>query len=500
MGRSVLAVALRVRRRRHRAGLVAGKHVVEARERVGGDGPRGGAEVHIISVEHRDHVAVRVVIIEVVVVVVRKARARNACVHEEADIRALAVRRHLRRVDRRQQFADVRHDGTRRVIASELNALRLEHAEVGLHHNIVVGDIRLVRVIIGVAADATIFLGRPEHQANRALGAEAELLNGEKRGPRDEGAAAVVHGALAHIPRVEMAAKEHDLLGVLRTDNLRHHVAGLRVRECLGLHLELKDDALPTRLHARKQLGVLHRDARNGDLRHAVLIVHRARVRAVDRIRRHRPHERSHRTDGASGRRASRAIRDRDGVRHPVRIEHDNLPLCLRRACGELVERRDDKGLGDDALGGRRDAVAEAEKSKAVHAGFENAKGLVAALPVRDHHVLAMHVVEAIGGELRKRKVDGRLQLRCAGEPWAVRVHEGREPIVRRALPLAARDVVNERLGVVRIRGNLVRPAVKGGRRGGTREGRGERNDRQSHAHLRVSLACSLRRPPCTLR
>ena len=169
------------------------------------------------------------------------------------------------------------HDRARPVRAGEAEALGLEHARVGLER----GHVRLalVTVAIGGPALQAVLLVREEDDAHGAPRAQAQRLQEAHRLPRDDTAAGVVHRPGAHVPRVDVAADDHDLLGQLAALPLGDHVRGRRVRKLPCLHLQADHDALAAIGDALQALRVLERDGGRRDARDAVLVVHLSRVR-----------------------------------------------------------------------------------------------------------------------------------------------------------------------------------------------------------------------------
>ena len=80
----------------------------------------------------------------------------------------------------------------------------------------------------GGAAQAVLFVGQ-QHDAHRPARPDAELLHQPQRLPRDDAADAVVGGAGADVPRVEMAAEQHDLVRLLAPADLADDVRRLDV-------------------------------------------------------------------------------------------------------------------------------------------------------------------------------------------------------------------------------------------------------------------------------
>ena len=87
----------------------------------------------------------------------------------------------------------------------------------------------LVRIAVRVPAAHAVFFVGPANGADGATRREAEFLEQADRLPGDDHATGVVHGALANVPRVDVAAHHHDLVGLLAAPQLAHHVMTLRV-------------------------------------------------------------------------------------------------------------------------------------------------------------------------------------------------------------------------------------------------------------------------------
>eukprot|EP01137_Pigoraptor_chileana_P032542 Opistho-2@22075 len=401
------------------------------------------------------------VIEKVVLVIIGQACSGNAGLHEQADIGALSVCGHFGGIDWRKKLSHIRHDRARGIIASKLNALRPEHAKIRLHHNVVVGSVALVRVVEAVATDAAEFLGGPHHKANGALGTETKLLDGKERRPRNESAATIIHRTLADIPAVHVAAEQNNLLGVFRSGNVCNHIPRLCIRESACLHFELHNNALSALLHACKHLCILNRDACDGDLRHSVLVRLRAGVRTVDREGGDSPDKGSHRAHLPRSHGTAHAIRHSHTVRNKLGVEHNNLPLCLRSARSKIVKGRHDKHLCGYALGRSCNAAPKTKKGEAVHAGLKETERLKPALPMGHHHFLAVHIVESIRLQLRKRVVDRSLESGCPGETRSKCVDKHRQTVVCNSLSFARSHMIDNLLCIILVRSHFSCPTIK---------------------------------------
>ena len=145
------------------------------------------------------------------------------------------------------------------------------------------------------------------------------------------------------------------------------------------------------------------------------------------------------------------------GERH---VEQHDLALGLRRAPLEVLERGDHQHLRGDPVLGRADAAAQAQHRELGRARLHQLRRLGAPHPVRHHHRLAAHVLEAVGLHEVEDPVDGGLEAGRAAEPVAEGVHQPAEPAIGRAVGGGAadeavgRDAVGGRdVGLLRLHG-----------------------------------------------
>ena len=135
---------------------------------------------------------------------------------------------------------------------------------IGLHQQDVIGQLRLMRVAIAVAATQPVFLVREEDDANGPPGLQTELLHHPGLPGRDA-AAAVVARARADVPRIEVPSDQHDLLRQLSAAQLADDVGRLAVR--LGrFHREPDPNGDTAILETLKPVGVFGGDGRGGNL------------------------------------------------------------------------------------------------------------------------------------------------------------------------------------------------------------------------------------------
>mmetsp|Transcript_594 Transcript_594/g.1664 ORF Transcript_594/g.1664 Transcript_594/m.1664 type:complete len:332 (+) Transcript_594:107-1102(+) len=303
------------------------QHGIQVGHRVRSHCPCGSAQVHRVRVQNSHGVRVGVVVEEVVLVHVVQRGTWHTNLHPGRDVRPLAVGEHVRGVDRLQKIHDLLHYLGGSLRPGELDAKRLEHAQIRLHHQVVVRRVGLVRVKVLLRADSAELFARPHDQSHGTLRAQSQGVQRGQHLPRDERASAIVHRALADVPAVEVSAHEHHLVRHLRPDDLGHRVSGRRVRQGGRAHEQVQHGDRAAILHALQHFGVFDRDARSRDLLHVARVVLHARVWCVERERSHASDQTRH---GAHPRRrtgALRAVCHSGAVVHPLLVEHHDPSL-----------------------------------------------------------------------------------------------------------------------------------------------------------------------------
>src|SRR5207237_1433308 len=111
-----------------------------------------------------------------------------------------------------------------------------------------------MRVAVGDASARAVLLVRKEHDADCATRTKAELFKQTHGLPRCDDASAVVLRALAHVPRINVAADDYDLVGLLSTFEFGDDVGRLGVRKEVRAHLEVKTWVLAALLHSLQHL------------------------------------------------------------------------------------------------------------------------------------------------------------------------------------------------------------------------------------------------------
>ena len=229
-----------------------------------------------------------------------------------------------------------------------------------------------------------------------------------------------------------MAADDDDLVGTLAPADLADDVGRVGVGQELGLHLQPDPDLRAAVLHALQPLGVLGRDRRRRDLRRALGVAQRAGVRRAQAGRADRADEHGDGAERGRARWSGGAVLHRLAVVRERDVEEDDLAARGGAGRVELVEGADDEHVGLDAVGGRADAVAEAEhRQRVTDAGDVISSALLAAHPVRHLDRLGAHVLEAVLLHLGRRPRDGGVEAFGSAEAVAERVAEEREPLPR---------------------------------------------------------------------
>ncbi len=274
----------------------------------------------------------------------------------------------MRRADGAHEPRHLPHDRGQGVVRGEHVAPRVEGAVVGLHREHVA--FRAVRIAVGVGAAAAVLLIGPEHDADRPSGPETEPPHEPHRLPRGDHAAPVVHGSLAHVPRIEVTAKHHDLVRPLAAQQLRHHVTGGCVGKPPGLHPERHHDLRTAVLEPVEHLRVFHAERGGRDLRRGRIVDGLAGVRIAHREGGHGANEARH---GAGSRGRGGPIGadpPRGGVLGERRVEEHDLSPGLGPAPRELLERADHEDRRGDASRRSRDAPAQTDHGERRAAGL----------------------------------------------------------------------------------------------------------------------------------
>ena len=193
--------------------------------------------------------------------------------------------------------AHLPHHRRRRVRGRQDEPLGIEHAVVRLHREDVLVHLGCLRIADRPGPGAAVLLVGPEHHAHGAPRPEAEPLHQPHGLPRRHRAASVVHRALPHVPRIDVAAHDDDLVRLLPSDHLGHHVARRRIGQGLGPHAKREHDRLAAILEPMQHRRVLHAERGRGDLRRGRVVARLAGVRAPDRAGRHRTDEACDRAD-----------------------------------------------------------------------------------------------------------------------------------------------------------------------------------------------------------
>ena len=211
------------------------------------------------------------------------------------------------------------------------------------------------------AAAAAVLLVGPEHDAHRPPRPEPEALHQAHGLPRGDRAAAVVHRALPHVPRVDVPAEHHHLVRLLASHDLGHHVPRRGVGQHARAHPKRHHHLLTAILKPVQHHRVLDAQRRRGNPGRRGVVDRRAGVGAPDRGRGHRADEARHRADPRRGGGAVGAnLPDRDVVGER-RVEQHDLALRLGRPALELVERAHDQDRRGDAGLRCGHAAAEAQ-------------------------------------------------------------------------------------------------------------------------------------------
>jgi hypothetical protein len=170
------------------------------------------------------------------------------------------------------------------------------------------------------------------------------------------------------------------------------------------------------------------------------VVARRSSVRAPDRVRRNRPDQARDGAHARGGRGAVGSNLPRGDVVGERHVEQHDLPLRVGPALLQLVQRAHHQHRRGDAGLGCPDAHAETEHGELRAARLHQLGRLLAPHPVRYHHGLAVHVLQAVRLHLLEDPVDRRLQARRPAQAVPERVHQSAQPLVGEAVARGAAD------------------------------------------------------------
>src|SRR6185437_13419849 len=138
-----------------------------------------------------------------------------------------------------------------------------------------------VSVAISIAAARSVFFVSVEYRPNCAAWSESKFFKQSHCFPGDNDSAAVILCALAHIPRIQVSAKQDDFLRLLRTLDLSDNVCRLGVGQKFGFHFKPQRRPLTAIIHSLQQLRAFDRNRSGGNFRLLLVISHGASVRRL---------------------------------------------------------------------------------------------------------------------------------------------------------------------------------------------------------------------------
>ena len=343
-------------------------------------------------------------------------------------------------------------------------------AAVRLHSHHDVLQLGPVGIPVAQAAPQAVLLVGPQHHADGALGLQAQGLDQAGGFHGEDDASAVILGALAHIPAVQVAAEDDDLLGLLAAAELAHHVGGGGVRQGLSAHLQAQADALAPVLHAVQLSGGLDGDGGGGDLGVGRVVVHDAGVGGVQADRAHGAHQGGHgaKLGGAGG--PGVPVGHGVAVALEGHIVEDDLALHRRAQLLQLIEGAHHHHVGSDAFLGRPDAAPQAQDVQGPAGRLQQLGGLLAPHPVGHHDRLGVDIHQAGGLHAGLGPGDGLVQLGRAREAVADAVAEPGQVLVG---PVGARGLRPQALrGRAQVFGRRLGAQTDGGQTGEEKAGR----------------------------
>jgi hypothetical protein len=161
-----------------------------------------------------------------------EAQTGNAPLHQRCNVGLgrLSLLFHMAGVDAVEQRTDPANSFQTSCRSAVAETPGTEGAVVRLYRCDMPLELSGVGIPISPRTAAAVLLVGPQHHADGATRLKSEPANQAHRFPRRHRASAVIHRSLPHVPRVDMAAQHHHLLGQLPAPDFRDHVP----RRCVG--------------------------------------------------------------------------------------------------------------------------------------------------------------------------------------------------------------------------------------------------------------------------
>ncbi len=331
---------------------------------------------------------------------------------------------HIRRARRRCSRTRRTTRPSRRTNRAIPHPQRLLRTSIHLNRRHLIADLVADHLAISPSTRAAILFIHPEHQPDRPLRLQPQLMDQRHRLIRRHNSRPVILRPLPHIPRINMPANRHHLLRMLAAHNLAHHIAGLDIGLHVRVHLQVHRHR-PFLAQPLNHQRIFHRDRRRRNLRLLRVIQQRARVRNLHRQSGRRPHQHRHRTLRRSPRRPKRPVLRIHAIAMPPRVVHHNLPLhLLRRHRIESRKARHKHHRCRNPFLRRRHTHSQPEhmqrpRNRPGLPLVHHRARLTPPHPPRHHHRLHRHILQpGLAHQLRTPR-NRRVQLRRSAQPLA---------------------------------------------------------------------------------
>ena len=336
------------------------------------------------------------VVVEIVGAVLRELRPGHALPGHRPDVGAgAALVDAVLDAQRRQLFRDLVHRGARRRIDAGAEGIDAARAEIALGADLVLVELRGMRLGVGATAEQALFLVGEGDHANGAARCAFEIADQRTRRHRDGDAGAVVDRAGAEIPGIEMAADHDDFVGQFAPADFADDVVGGLLAVQTGIDVQADLHRLAAAKHVRQQVGVGIRQRRRRNLLPAIGITHHAGMRHAVRIGADRADDHGDRAllRGFVG--AAAACGDSRSVAmavletlHAVADVGDLAFQAAFRCRLQRIERGEFDDFGIERFAAGANAAAQRGDDQALRIRAENFGAFVAAAPHRIGHRL----------------------------------------------------------------------------------------------------------------
>jgi hypothetical protein len=221
-----------------------------------------------------------------------------------------------------------------------------------------IGRLRAVAVgVLGGAAKAVLFVG-PEYDAHHPARSDTKRGHQARGLPRDDAAYGIIRRTGTNVPRIEMAAEQHNFLRSFSAPNLSDDIGRRHIRLRMRIHREPNTHGDISRQKACDPVRVLGSNRRGRDGWSVWFVLKTAGMRCPKARGIHTAHKRGNRTKLRRYVRTVRPLCHRVPIDRKRRVEQHDPPLDVTLTCTKISETVHNDHVAFYTLGGSLDRAA----------------------------------------------------------------------------------------------------------------------------------------------